>query len=242
VSRYAFLRSPRWIVGIVIALLGIVVFVNLGLWQLRRLDERRTINAAIVERSTGDPIALDTTLATNGRDPEALAYRRVSVTGRYETGGEVLRAGTTEGGRSGNDVVTPLVTSGMTIAVDRGWVPIDAGAPPVPGAEPPQGTVELVGVLLESETAGSLGTPGADGRYTTVGRVDLDALAPQWGGDVLPVYLLLESQDPAGGELPQPRTPPRPDEGPHLSYAIQWFVFAAIVIIGFPVLVYRTAR
>lgn len=241
-NRYAFLRSPLWIAGIVLALAGAVVFVNLGLWQLRRLDERRAINAAIIERSGADPAELGVLLATYGRDPEALEYRRATVTGRYDAAAEVLRVGTTRGGRSGSDVVTPLSSDGLTIAVDRGWVPIDLATLPVDGAAPPGGLVEVTGVLLAGETAGSLGTPGDDGRYTTVGRIDLAALGPQWGGDVLPVYLLLASQDPPGGDLPAPRAAPEPSEGPHLSYAIQWFLFAAIVLIGFPVLVYRTAR
>lgn len=241
-TRYRFLRSPLWITGVLIALVAVVVFINLGLWQVRRLDERRAINAAIVERSGQEPAELATVLATVGRDPDALAYRRVALSGTYDTASEVLRIGTTLGGRSGNDVVTPLAGDGFAIAVDRGWVPIDTAGPPVPDAAPPSDRVSVVGVLLAGETAGSLGTPAEDGRYTTVGRIDLAALGPQWGGDVLPVYLLLESQDPPEGDLPAPRPPPQPDEGPHLSYAIQWFLFAAVVLVGFPVLVYRTAH
>jgi cytochrome oxidase assembly protein ShyY1 len=241
VNRYAFLRSPLWIAGIVLALVGVVLFVNLGLWQLRRLDERRAMNTAIIERSDEEPVDLGSLVATHGRDPDALAFRRVSVSGRYDPEAEVLRAGTTGSRGSGNDVVTPLFTDELAIAVDRGWVPIEVEGPPVVTALPPQGLVDVVGVLLPGETAGSLGTPDGDGLYATVGRIDLVALAPQWGGDVLPVYLLLETQDPPGAELPVPRAAPEPSEGPHLSYAIQWFVFAAIVLIGFPVLVYRTA-
>jgi cytochrome oxidase assembly protein ShyY1 len=59
---------------------------------------------------------------------------------------------------------------------------------------------------------------------------------------VLPVYLALETQDPAQqGDLPVPLDLPELGEGPHLSYAVQWFLFAAVVAIGFPVLVIRTA-
>lgn len=241
-KSYAFLRSPIWIAGIAIALITIIAFVNFGLWQLRRLDERRAINTTIEERSTSEPVPLGIALATYGSDPEALAYRRVVFAGEYDAAAEVLLIGTTLNGRSGNDVLTPLRAEGLTIAVNRGWVPIDAGGPPVAGAEPRDGAVEAIGVLLESQTHGSLGTPADDGAYDRVGRIALDALAPQWGSDLLPVYLLLESQDPADTELPLPRPPPEPDEGPHLSYAVQWFLFAAIAAIGFPVLVYSTGR
>ena len=224
-----------------IALITVIAFVNLGLWQLRRLDERRAINATIEERTTTDPVPIGVVVATHGTDSEALVYRRVSVTGTYDHADEVLIVGTTLRG-SGNDVLTPLRIDGATIAVNRGWVAIDAGGPPVAGAEPPVGAVEVTGVLLEGQSFGSLGTPEKDGRYDRMGRIDLDALTPQWGSDLLPVYLLLESQDPAGGEMPVPRPPPRVNEGPHLSYAVQWFLFAVIAAIGFPVLIYRTGR
>ncbi len=240
-SRYSFLKSPLWIAGIAIALVTAIVFVNLGLWQLRRLDERRERNATIEARATTEPVRLGTALATFGPDPGDLAFRRVVAEGMYEPEEEVMVIGTTLGGRSGHDVVTPFATEGATLAVDRGWVPIDTEGPPVTGAAPPAGSVEVTGVLLESQTRGPTGTPDSDGVYREVGRIDLDALAGQWDG-LLPVYLLLESQSPSGGDLPVLRPPPEPSEGSHLSYAIQWFVFTAVVLIGFPALVYRAGR
>jgi cytochrome oxidase assembly protein ShyY1 len=150
--------------------------------------------------------------------------------------------GTTLNGRSGHDVVTPLTTEGGTVAVNRGWVPIDTAGPPAVGAAPPTGLVEVIGVLLESQTAGSLGTPGPDGRFDLVGRIDLAELSGQWGDGLLPLYLLLEDQAPAGSELPLPRPAPGPSEGSHLAYAVQWFVFAAIALVGFPLLAMKSAK
>lgn len=241
-SRYAFLRSPLWIAGIVIALVTVLAFVNLGLWQLRRLDERSATNAAIEERSAVDPARLGVVIATHGTDPEALVHRRVLVSGEYDREGEVMVVGTTLNGRSGHDVITPLAFDGGVVAVNRGWVPIDTEGPPAAGAEPPVGTVEVAGVLLDTETTGSLGTTGPDGEYDQIGRIDLAVLSGQWGESLLPMYLLLEKQAPAGGDLPHPRAAPEPSQGPHLAYAIQWFIFAAIVAIGFPVLAYRAGR
>ena len=75
-----------------------------------------------------------------------------------------------------------------------------------------------------------------------MGRIDLEALSGQWGGDLLPVYLLLEEQTPAGGELPVTRPPRQPSEGSHLVYAFQWFVFAIIAAVGFSALVMQNAK
>jgi surfeit locus 1 family protein len=229
------------VAGIVIAVSATALFVSLGLWQLRRLDERRMLNATIEARTLTEPVPLGAALSRFGTDPGALAYRRVVVQGTYDRASEILVIGRTLNGRSGQDVLTPLATDIGTIGVNRGWVPVGSEGPPVPGAEPPDAPVEVVGVLLESQTHGPLGTPGPDGVYLQMGRIDLEALSGQWT-DLLPVYLLLEIQDPQGGELPVIRPPPEPSEGSHLSYAIQWFFFAAIALIGFAALVYREAR
>lgn len=240
--RYVFLRSPLWIAGIVIALVSVLAFVNLGLWQLRRLDDRRATNAAIEERSALDPARLGVAIATHGTDPDALVHRRVLVSGEYDRAGEVMVIGTTLNGRSGHDVITPLAFDGGIVAVNRGWVPIDTEGPPAAGAEPPVGTVEVAGVLLDSETTGSLGTPGPDGEYDQIGRIDLAALSSQWGESLLPMYLLLEKQAPAGVLLPDPRPPPEASEGSHLAYAMQWCIFAVIAAVGFPILVMQNAK
>jgi surfeit locus 1 family protein len=242
VKSFVFLKSPLWIAGIAIALATIVAFVNLGLWQLRRLDERRGINATITARSSADPMPLGVALTTHGTDPEALVYRRVMVEGAYDAAAEVMVVGTTLNGRSGHDVVTPLTRDGATIAVNRGWVPIDTEGPPAVGAAPPNGPVQVIGVLQASQTRGSLGTPGADGTYDQVGRIDLEALSGQWGSDLLPVYLLLEEQTPPGGELPVTRPASQPSEGSHLVYAFQWFIFAIIAAVGFAALVMQNAK
>lgn len=240
---FSFLRTPRWIAGILIALIAVVLFVNLGLWQLRRLDERSVLNSRITNRMTATPEDLHDVLARFGSDPEMLEYRRVAVSGTYRLTDEAILQSRSQGGRSGHNALTPLVTTtGEMLVVDRGWVPIDVQGPPIVGAEPAAVDVTLTGILRRSETYGPLGDVPETGPVTHIGRIDLPALASGWGSEVLPVYLALETQDPAQqGDLPVPLILPELGEGPHLSYAVQWFLFAAVVAIGFPVLVIRTA-
>jgi len=241
-GRYSFLRSGVWIAGILIVVVTVVAFVNLGMWQLRRLDERRALNATIDSRMAEDPVDLGLLLATVGSDPEALEYRRVTVTGTYNTEAEILLQARTLNGVSGHNVVTPLVMLDSALAVNRGWVPIDSQGPPVPDAVPPTGIIDVAGILRVSEERGPTGVIEEDGSYRKIGRLDLELLAPQWGPALLPVYLQLQAQDPPPGEFPAPLPPPEIGEGAHLSYAIQWFVFAAVAAIGFPILVVNTAR
>jgi surfeit locus 1 family protein len=233
---YDFVRTPRWIAGHALALAGIIAFVNLGLWQLDRLEERRTYNATVASRLAAPAQPLAGVLEEVGGDPEALAYRRVTATGRYAPEEEVLLSPRSYQGTPGHHLLTPLETGdGTGVAVDRGWVPLELDDPPVAEAAPPSGEVAVTGVLFP---------PFADRRGVT-GEVDLltqpdiARYQEQVPIDLAPVYLLAQDRT---GDLPVPGELPTLDEGNHLSYAVQWFVFATVVAVGYPLLLRRTAR
>lgn len=239
---FRFALRPKWIVGHVLAVVAVVGFINLGFWQLRRNDERATLNAAIEERSSSAPSPLAELLSRYGEDPEEMEYRLVEIEGTYEVGDEVLWQARTLNGVSGHDVLTPLHVGGRSIVVDRGWVPIDASGPPVAEAAPPGGSVVVTGMIRKGQTRRGLGpVDPATGRLDRISRVDIARLQQQVESDLYPFYVLLQAQDPQQDGLPLLQEPPAIDAGPHLSYAIQWFAFAAIAVIGYPVLLFRTA-
>lgn len=233
---YRFLLRPAWIAGHLLVIVTVVAFVNLGFWQLRRLDERQARNATIAERLARAPRPLDDVLATEGDDPSDLDLRPVEVTGRYVADAQVLTAPRTVAGRPALQVLSVLDPGQgqPALLVDRGWLPFDRGttrAPPVP-----DDTVTVTGILRAGE-------PGDIGDGQQVARI-----APAQIGDRLEVglrtvYVQLRRQEPpsSAGTL-QPTPLPERTEGSHLSYAVQWFSFALIVVIGYPVLVRRTAR
>lgn len=239
-----FLLSPRWMLGHVLAATAVTTCVALGFWQLRRLDERQARNALLEARSTMSEEALGR-LAPSAARPGRLAYRRVLASGSYDPQMEVvLRARTLEG-RAGNHVLTPLVTAeGYAVIVDRGWVPLEMDDPPVAPAAPPPGQVRVTGLLLPAEPKSRFGPQDPPpGIVEGVARIDPGRLRQQLPYPVLPLYLLLVSQEPpqAGG-LPELVPPPVPDEGPHLSYAVQWFAFAAVALVVYGALVRKEAR
>lgn len=243
-TDYRFLRSPRWIAGVVVAALAVLTFVNLGLWQLRRLDDRRAVNSLIEVGMTAEPTELSTLLSEES-DPAALAFRRVRASGVYLVDDEVILQVRSLNGQSGHEVLTPLLLEdGTVVIVNRGWVTIDVAGPPVVGSEPPSPKVTVGGVLRESQEKGPFGpSNAASGRLERIRRVDLDRLQQQIDQPLQPIYLQLESQTPAqSGRYPIALPPASASDGPHLSYAMQWFIFATIVAIGFPVLVWRTGR
>ena len=109
---------------------------------------------------------------------------------------------------------------------------------------PPAGQVNVVGVLRKTEVRGSFGpTIAEEGFLEQVPRVDLERLSRQIEADVIPVYLQLLKQNPAqSGDLPALVPLPAPSEGSHRGYAVQWFLFAAVTAVGYPILLRRTVR
>ena len=222
------LLTRRWVLTHLVLLVVVAACVALGLWQLRRLEERRERNAAVTA-------GLDLPVRPIEEVGGEADYRRVTVRGAYDPAREYVLVGRSLDGTSGNHLVTPLypVEGGPALIVDRGWVPEGSEEQ----AAPPDGPVELRGVLLPPEEGGSIG----EGR--TVVRVNTGLLGADLGREVRRDYLLLRDQEPAQpGPLPRAAPLPELGEGPHLSYAVQWFLFAAVAVGGWVVLVRRELR
>lgn len=233
----AFLRSPIWLLGHAVALLAVVLFVNLGFWQLRRLEEVRDHNATVSARLAAPPRPLDEVIAEVGPDPDGLAHRRVTISGQYLMDEEVLLSTRSHRGTPGHHLLTPLQTAaGEGVVVDRGWVPLELDEPPVAEASPAAGEVTVTGVLFPPEPSPSTGRE----RVEFLRAVDLDRLGRQVSIDLAPVYVL--DQEQAGADLPRIAELAPLDEGPHRSYAGQWFAFAAVVAVGYPLLLRRRIR
>lgn len=235
---YSFLRERRWVIASIVVALIAILFVNLGFWQIRRLHWRRGNNAIIVAREQLRPVSLD---SLAGQPLDAIQYRRVTAEGTYDTGKEVILFGRPDpSGLQGNHLLTPLTTTaGTTVIVDRGWVPLSWVHLPVEGAAPPAGPVTVTGILLPPESDAAAAPP-SQGQVKDVNIAQLQASV---GRDLMPAYLLLQQQTPpqlAGS--PKTASLPPLTEGPHLSYAIQWFLFTVIGLVGYAGLVRKEAK
>lgn len=255
----SFLLQPRWIVGHVLVVALVVLFVRLGFWQLDRHGQHLDRNARIEARMQEPVRPLDEALREAGWregsesvasdeaavDDEALLYRRVEAAGRFDPEHEILLRNRSFQGRPGWHVLTPFVLDGgeAAILVDRGWVPQPFDSPPVEDASPPSGRVELQGVLLPEQDppsgalAGLAARDPEEGVLERVFYVDVERLAAQVPYDLMPAFLLVTQSAPeAPGDLPVPPEPPRTEPAPHLGYALQWFAFAAIGVVGYALL------
>lgn len=222
-----------------LVLLVAVGLVRLGIWQLDRHEERQVENAVGESRFSGEPFPLGHLLADAGPDLASLVYRRATVTGTFDPDHEVLIRSQVHLGTAGFHVVTPLVgESGVAVLVNRGWVPLVLDEVPVREALPPQGEVTVQGWVSTSQQPAALGPRDpAEGRLGVLNQVDIDRIGLQMPYALAPVYLVeLEERD----SLPAPLSRPRFDEqGPHLAYAVQWFGFATVGLVGYVFLARR---
>ncbi|HXE57612.1 MAG TPA: SURF1 family protein [Gemmatimonadales bacterium] len=218
---------------VLVLVVAIAVFVRLGLWQLERLDERRTINRRAEARRNAPPLDLN----TGGATIEA-ADRRVVLRGRYDRAHELVIRNQSYRGSPGVHLITPLRLPGRDTAVlvNRGFVPApDAVTVDVAGLDEP-GEVEVRGVAFPLPE-GDDGRPVERQGRTTWSRLTREAVRRAVPYPVAAVYVL-QSPDPGLPSFPRRVEPPPLDDGPHLSYAVQWFAFAAIAAT-FAVVVWR---
>jgi cytochrome oxidase assembly protein ShyY1 len=224
--------NARRLAVVVLAVVVAATCVGLGLWQLQRLEERRALNATILGRRSAAPISIEG--MSRGADEP---YRRAAARGIYDVEHEVLLYGRTLDGEAGHQVVTPLILAdGGAILVVRGWVPFAMQTAPVREAAPPAAEVEVSGSLVRDEGDGST-APDANGVIRVLDVVGIASTLPY---DVFPLPLrLVEQAPPQPRSLPTPVRMPELSEGPHLSYAIQWFAFALVAVAGAAILLRR---
>lgn len=253
------LLTPRWFVGHLLALTLVALFVNFGFWQLRRLAQRDATNALLETRLDAPPqpfteIVGHTSLTAPVTNENSAAYRRVSVSGRYDTVNEVLLRSRALDGQPGYHVLTPLrVSEDRALLVDRGWVPFEFDNPPITEAAPPDVPVQVTGTLQPSQEQpagggffdrlGLVQQDPAEGKLDAVFFVNPARIGRGLPYTLEPIFLELATQTPAQrGQLPVPLPAPEITRGSHLSYALQWFSFALIGVVGYGALLRGTLR
>ncbi len=245
---YDFLRRPLWILSHVLVVLAVASMVVLGLWQKSRWDLRAS-QAAAIEQKANDRAVPFASLVPDGATefPVAYEYRRVVVVGTYSVADEVVVRNRSQGGAPGGWVLTPLVRpDGPAVAVVRGWVPLSV-AEKGPGqrlAAPPPGEVAVTGTVQPTQVRRTLGTSDpTTGRVEQLSRVDLPRLDAQFAGSLSPAWVLLDGQVPPQPDaLPQPAQFDPPDASQNFSYMVQWWIFATIAAVGYPLILRRVAR
>lgn len=238
---FRFLASRRWALRILAGLVLVAACLRLGLWQLDRNDQREARNAVVEANANREAVPVEDVLTVGIPVPAGQVWTPVEAAGRYDVDHQMVVRLRPLDGRPGVHVLTPFVTdTGAAVLVDRGFVAQGGSATAVPAVpEPPAGDVEVVGrIRLSEEGRGSGGDPGEG----VIRYVDVDEIAQALPYPLYGAWLDLMSEVPAPAEAPVPPPAPSTDAGPHLSYAVQWFLFACIGIGGFVFLVRAESR
>ena len=239
------LVSRRWFLTTLLAIVAVGVLIRLGIWQLDRLAQRREFNARVIAQQKADPFALDS--QSVGADLLSMEYRAVVVTGKYDPAQQVVLRNQVWQAQPGVHLLTPLVISGTdrAVLVDRGWIPSEEAAPDKRSKYDEPGIITVRGVLRRPQTKPDFGgvpdpllAPGQT-RLDAWNIINLERISQQVSVPLLLAYI---QQSPGSTQSAPPyRSEPQLDlsEGSHFSYALQWFTFAAILAIGYPVYVRR---
>lgn len=198
----------------------------LSAWQFGRRADRRAQNAEALQGRTLPLVELGSPADTQPRN-----QRRVRIRGEFDSGREFILRGHLLMGAPGVQVVTPLRLAGSdsAVLVNRGFVPAADGATPdapVPG-EPGEVVIEGIAIPVPDAEAG--GQPAGPAGRESWRRLDLEAIRGRLPYPILDVYVLAAPDSGRSG-WPRRVPPPSLDEGPHLSYALQWLGIAGAVL------------
>jgi surfeit locus 1 family protein len=240
--------SRKWLLATVLVVIVAVVFVRLGFWQLDRLEQRRTFNRRITAQMEAEPLVLDA-----GGVKENLfemEFRQVIVKGEYDFSQQIALRNQFIDGNIGVHLVTPLKIEGadQTVMVDRGWVPLEDETPENWGKYDEPGMVIVHGIIRRSQETPELNMlpdptlAAGQERLDVWSMVNLDRISDQVS---LPMVNIFIQQNPDESWTGMPlRNPTEVEitEGPHMDYALQWFSFALLVLVGYPYYVRKTMR
>ena len=153
----------------------------------------------------------------------------MTARGTYERGHDIVLRGGAYQGVPGVYLVTPLRIAGgdSAVLVERGFVPAPDAVTVDAGTFAEQGELMVTGLARQLPSGG--GNPLQRGERTTWARLDLGALRDSLPFPLLPISVR-QAPDPSLPAFPRRLDPPPIDEGPHLSYAIQWFLFATLAV------------
>lgn len=229
------LRTRRWLGFTVLVAVVIIAFGLLSAWQWSRAEDRRAERDILSAATSAPAIPVDRALAA---PPAAWEWTPAVAEGTYDTVHEVVVRKRPLDAMNGFWVLTPLLTDGPTVWVNRGWIPVGADALTTPSVPPPPaGIVEVAGYLVPFETADPTRNEGLP-----LGQVAAPALTllPDVSASAGGVLQLASSVPEQQGVRALPL--PEVDDARNISYAVQWLIFAGVAIGGWYFFLRREAR
>lgn len=226
----------RPVLSLLIPVAAAALFVSLGLWQVDRGREVAAANEGLRARLDAAPVPL----ASLPPDTASQRLVPVSLVGRFRYDLEQVEAGRTNRGSPGVHLLTPLERDGhdTLVLVVRGWVYSPNAADVNLARWHESERVELTGYAMPLPDSGP---PAPEADSVPLRSLNRAALEQRIGAPLAAAYVVMTSDSTARIDSVPRRLPPAVlSNGPHRSYAIQWFSFAAIALVGGYVLFRRS--
>lgn len=223
--------SARWIGFLLFVIVLAAICTRLGFWQIHRLEHRLDQNKVVKEHFKIAPVDVLSALKPGAAVDEQSEWTRVKATGTYDVDQQLTVKFKTRDRQPGVDVVTPLVlASGEAVLVDRGWIQTKntVDKPDVPA--PPTGEVTITGWLRMNNGAGDQAVKPASGQIRAISSVSLAKSLPY---ELTNGYVNLQSEAPKPATALDPEPHPELGQGPHFYYALQWWFFALLAVVGY---------
>lgn len=237
--------AVRWTAYVAVAIVFAIACAFLSNWQFSRNAERSEQLALVAANYDARPVPLDDVIPRGGELAPDDEWTPVELHGAYLADDQLLARNRAHGGTAAYEVLVPFqLDDGRILLIDRGWVPPgeQQNAPDTVPA-PPEGEVTVIARVRPGEPLPTSGRSAPGGQVPTIHLPTVAGLLEPAAGDGLELsaYGVMESEAPAPATRPTALEAPSDDPGPHLSYAIQWILFALMgfVFIGY---VIRTER
>lgn len=238
-------QGVRTVLFGILAVIAAAVCVRLGIWQLHRLEERRAYNRQVAARFDAGPELMRDALA---RDTGDARWRRVTGVGFPDYSREVVLASRTRTGSPGVWIITPLQMpdTDTLVALVRGWVYSPNGRT-VDLTKWREGDTLNVDGRLDAFQRPAGGAPRLQSDARAFRWLERDTLAAEWDAPVASMLVYqfgdtIGGFESTGGTTPARFPLPSMHEGPHRSYAMQWFSFATVFLVGYGTFVYSSRR
>ncbi len=232
------LLTKRWLGYLALTVVFAIVSSFFGLWQWDRRGQAVAAITVLEANWDREPQEL---VSAEAVSPARDQWTPFVIRGEYLPEDQMLVRTRPRGGQVGFEVLVPFRTeSGMTVVVNRGWIPTgESNDFPDLVPQAPSGEVTVVARIKPGE-------PTLRGRGAPEGQlpsIDLGAMHLAVGYELeTRFFLLLDREAPETSVAPLTALRPVLDEGPHLSYTLQWFVFALLAMIAFVALLRQEAR
>lgn len=233
-SRGTAPAAVRWTAYVAVAIVFAIACAFLANWQFARNAERAQQLDLVADNYDATPVPFSDVIPDGGALSPGDEWLPVELRGEYLVSEQVLVRNRPHGGTAAFEVLVPFRTAdGRVLLIDRGWVP-PGEEQPLPDVipAPPEGETTVIARLRPVEQVPASGRSAPEGQVPTINPGLVAAVIdPAVGAELeSSAYGLMVSEDPAPDTRPGVIAAPSEDPGPHLSYAIQWILFA---IMGF---------